>query len=197
MDTRANWLKSFEYKTEMELAAMNPPVGLPTAFVEIWRRDRDAALAGLRRANDQSEDLEEYDEEDDELDAEAVSIANQRAALETALSAVENDTAGDPANARVLPSQPSLDIPKGSAADLLERQIGTCAALIGSIADYIARNDTPTDVCFPFMDRISSMLSSSATAARVVGQLRGIASETKQTFITEKGGKGAGGVPQT
>jgi hypothetical protein len=47
------------------------------------------------------------------------------------------------------------------------------------------------------MDRIASLLSSSATAARVVGQLRGIANETRQTFITEKGGKGVGGVPQT
>ena len=75
--------------------------------------------------------------------------------------------------------------------------IGTCAALIGNIANYIARNDTATNVCFPFMDRISSLLSSSAAAAKVVGQLRGIATETKQTFITKQGGKGAGGVPQT
>ena len=37
------------------------------------------------------------------------------------------------------------------------------------------------------------MISSSATAARVVGQLRGIATETKQTFVTEKEVGGEGG----
>ena len=90
-----------------------------------------------------------------------------------------------------------LEIPKGNAADLLEQQIGTCAALIGNIANYVAHNDTHADVCLPFMDRIASLLSSSATAARVVGQLRGIASETKQTFVKKIEGEREGGVSQT
>ena len=185
------WRKSFENKTEYDLAGMAPPPGLPTLFVNMWRRDREEALARLQAQTGEPEltDQEVAEEEQSPF-------SRQRDALEAAMSALEHDTPQEEVSARVLPSQ-SLEIPKGNAADLLERQIGTCAALIGNVANHIARNDTPNEVCFPFMDRIASLLSSSATAARVVGQLRGIASETKQTFITEKGGKGAGEVPQT
>ena len=89
------------------------------------------------------------------------------------------------------------EIPKGNVADLLERQIATCAALIGNVANFVAHSETPASECFPMMDRIASLLSSSAAAARVVGQLRGIANETIQTFVTENGGRRRGGVRQT
>ena len=90
-----------------------------------------------------------------------------------------------------------LAIPHGSAAELLERQIATCAALIADMADFVANPGTAPEVCFPFMDRISTLLASSASAARVVGQLRGIATETKQTFVSRTEGKREGGVPES
>jgi hypothetical protein len=177
---REAWLKDFENKEESELKAMRAPPGLPTLYLNMWHRDRDAALSLLRAGNDEQSDMD---------------IEQEKARVEAALSALENaDVPPKPANDVLL--QTPLEIPKGNAADLLERQIGTCAALIGNIADYIARNDSNPDVCFPFMDRISSLLSSSATAARVVGQLRGIATETKQTFVKKIEGEREGGVPQ-
>lgn len=175
-EIQQEWLKSFENKTEAELYRMRPPPDLTDELEELWQYDRGGVLLELDRQK------------------AAARKTEKMASLEATMAALESRAAGT--QAPFAPTVP-LEIPKGNAADLLERQIGTCAALIGNLADYIARNDTPTDVCFPFMDRISSLVSSSATAARVVGQLRGIASETRQTFITEKGGTGAGGVPQT
>ena len=176
-EQQREWIKSFENKTESELKAMSEPTGLPTVFVEMWRRDRDAALLRLEREA-------------------AANEAQQKASVETALSAMENDNTRMEAPRPSVPPQPPLEIPKGNVADLLEQQIGMCAALIGTITDHVALD--PSDPSrYHLMDRVSAMLSSSAGAARVVGQLRGIAAETKQTFITQQGGKGAGGVPQT
>jgi hypothetical protein len=184
------WRKSFQNKTESELEALIPPPGLPPVILKSWHRDREQALVLARLSK-----AEPDQPEDEESDEEEQSFSKQKIAVDAAMSALENDASDREAPA--LPPAPPLEIPKGSVADLLEHQIGTCSALIANIADYVARNDSRPDICFPFMDRIASLLSSSATAGRVVGQLRGIASETKQTFITEKGGKGAGGVPQT
>jgi len=184
----AEWRKAFENKTELELKAMVPPEELPIVLKKMWGRDRDTALAAVREAQIATEDRE-----DDQV---LSYILDQKSAIEEALSALENDSSAGFAAAPGIAPQ-ALEIPKGNAADLLEQQIATCAALIGNIANYIARSDTATDVCFPFMDRISSLLSSSATAARVVGQLRGIASETKQTFVKKVEGAREGGVPQT
>jgi hypothetical protein len=190
------WRKAFENKTESELEALTPPPGLPTVFLKMWRRERDEALAGVRPPASRTEEPEQP-EDDEDAEKQQLSFSKERDALEAALTALENDTSGAPAGPRAQPAQSPLEIPRGNAADLLEQQIGTCAALIGNIANYVAHSDTEANVCLPFMDRIASLLSSSATAARVVGQLRGIANETRQTFITEKGGKGVGGVPQT
>ena len=54
-EQQREWIKSFENKTESELKAMSEPTGLPTVFVKMWRRDRDAALHRLseREANAQ------------------------------------------------------------------------------------------------------------------------------------------------
>jgi hypothetical protein len=81
--------------------------------------------------------------------------------------------------------KPLLIRPEGNVADLLEQQVGVCAALIGNIAEYVAGSVNP-DVCFPFMDRIARLMSSSAKAGRIVGQLRGIVTETRQTFVKRK-----------
>ena len=86
--------------------------------------------------------------------------------------------------------KPLLVMPSGSVADLLEHQVGVCAALIGNIAEYVAGSASP-DVCFPFMDRIARLMSSSAKAGRTIGQLRGIATETRQTFVKRREAEGA------
>lgn len=80
---------------------------------------------------------------------------------------------------------PPLVIPEGNVADLLEKQVAICAGLIGNVAEFIAGDARPEN-CFPFMDRIARLMSSSAKAGRTIGQLRGIAAETKQTFIQRK-----------
>ena len=92
--------------------------------------------------------------------------------------------------------QLTLAVPDGGAADLLERQIGTCAGLIHSLAEYVAQNEPYPDVCVPFMDRIGNLLNQSAKAARVVGQLRGVVPETRQTYVTVRGER-EGGSRQT
>jgi hypothetical protein len=90
------------------------------------------------------------------------------------------------------PRGATLAIPQGSIADLLEHQVGVCAGLIGNIAEYVAGNEARPEVCFPFMDRIARLVSSSAKAGRTIGHLRGIAAETRQTFVRQKEGKREG-----
>jgi hypothetical protein len=187
----ADFSQHFENKTEYELGGMDPPADMTEPEQSRWHMQRRAALAAVRGqkallAEQQSQIGQAADEEEEDLDDEA---------------GVEDDPAPEPvalhqasAKLEVLPPQPGLIIPEGSVADLLERQVGICAALIGNIAEFVAGNEALPDVCFPFMDRISAMLTSSANAARVVGQLRGIATQTKQTIVTENWGKGAGGV---
>jgi hypothetical protein len=80
---------------------------------------------------------------------------------------------------------PPLVVPDGNVADLLEKQVAICAGLIGNVAEFIAGDARPEN-CFPFMDRIARLMSSSAKAGRTIGQLRGIAAETKQTFVKRK-----------
>ena len=184
------WRKVLESSTESELETMEMPPGLPGAMARLWQRDREDALARFRPpaaiADTENSGVDEPRER---------SLSDERRALEAALSALESDELSRPAAVQSEPSQ-QLEIPKGSVADLLERQIGICAALIGNVADHVAHD--PSDPSrYHLMDRVSSMLSSSATAARVVGQLRGIASETKQTFVKKVEGKREGGVPQT
>lgn len=199
----SEWRKSFENKTDSELAAMQVPPDLPLWYANMWRRDRDEALArsgSSQPVADIQEDITEDDENEDGQNDEDKNDGGiplvEKLAFEAALSTLENDGLPPPRDAAREPAQP-LEIPKGNVADLLEHQIGMCSALIENIANYVAQNETATDVCFPFMDRISSMLSSSAAAARVVGQLRGIAAETKQTFVKKVEGAREGGVPQT
>lgn len=83
------------------------------------------------------------------------------------------------------PPPPPLIVPDGNVADLLEKQVAICAGLIGNVAEFIAGDARPEN-CFPFMDRIARLMSSSAKAGRTIGQLRGIAAETKQTFVKRK-----------
>ncbi len=80
---------------------------------------------------------------------------------------------------------PRLAIPQGNVADLLEHQIAICAAIIGNVGEFIAGEVRP-ESCYPFMDRIARLMSSSAKAGRAIGQLRGIPAETRQTHVKER-----------
>jgi hypothetical protein len=214
-----DFAQHFENRTESELQALKEPPGLPTLHLFRWRKERDAAVAALRDAREARETAEkaaraakwkvfsDLADDDDALAEEQRDALMEEEPLQMpsaaadesvrVLAAAVAESFAEKKPVEVLPPQPVLVVPEGNVADLLERQVGICAALIGNIADYIARNDTSTEVCFPFMDRISAMLTSSATAARVVGQLRGIATETKQTFIKKNEGEREGGVLQT
>jgi hypothetical protein len=68
---------------------------------------------------------------------------------------------------------PPLTIPAGPLDVLLERQIALCGGIIDHLAHYVARYDTDPYNCNNFMDRIVSMMNSSANAAKVAGRLRG------------------------
>src|ERR1700744_6007252 len=96
-DRQEDWLKSFENKTESELEAMRAPPGLPTLYLNMWHRDRDAALNRLRG-------------DDEQCDRD---IEQEKARVEAAIAALENaDMPAKPAN-DVLPQAP-LEIPKGN-----------------------------------------------------------------------------------
>ena len=79
----------------------------------------------------------------------------------------------------VRPQQPAIPfaIPEGKTDALLERQIASCAGIIEHLAHYIARYDSAVETCNQFMDRISTMMRSSAEAGLAVGRLRGMAPE--------------------
>ncbi len=87
-----------------------------------------------------------------------------------------------------------LTLPSGDAAQLLEYQLATSAALIGHLAGYITRDDTMPDVCVSFMDRMSALIGRSAQVGKVVGQLRGHVSRSKQEISVShaEGGRGRG-----
>jgi hypothetical protein len=171
--------KAFENKTEAELEAMTQPPELDDDLVggAFWRTHRREALDALRqvrRAAPAEREPPRYREEPAELVPFSQRLYRRRSAIIAA----------------------PLDIPEGSVADLLERQIGICAGLMNRVAEFVAAADGDSADNFTFMTRISEMLTSSASAARVVGQLRGIATETRQTFVTRKEGAREGGGPQ-
>jgi hypothetical protein len=190
-----DYSQHFENRTEYELGLMDPPAELTEPEQGRWHMQRRAALAALRRQTALStepqsqigqaadeDDLQQEEDLDDDADVED-DPAPEPAALHKASAKLE-----------VVPPQTGLIIPDGNVADLLERQIGTCAALIGKVAEHIADRNSDAIENYTFMDRISEMVTSSANAARIVGQLRGIATETRQTYV--KKGEWEGGVPQ-
>ena len=82
--------------------------------------------------------------------------------------------------------------PAGDAAQLLEHQLASGAALMDYIAHFIARPDTHPDVCMSFLEKMSSLLSANAQVGKVIGRLRGNISETRQTITVEKKQTGRG-----
>jgi hypothetical protein len=108
---------------------------------------------------------------------------------------------GAPVHSRKFPTEvrvphEPLMRPAGDAAQLLEHQIASSAALMGYIAHFVARPDTDPQTCISFMDRMASMLGANAQVGKVVGRLRGNFSETYQTITVKKvmtgGGVGEG-----
>jgi hypothetical protein len=71
------------------------------------------------------------------------------------------------------PPFPPLVIPAAGTDVLLERQIASCAGLIEHIVHYVACDDRPVEARWNFMERMASLMNSSANAAKMVGRLRG------------------------
>lgn len=88
-----------------------------------------------------------------------------------------------------LPADLSFGLVEGHAADLLEKQIASSAALFDHLTRYIARDNTDPHICMSFMDRMTAMLGATANVGKVVGRLRGVASEFHQTFAYESRGR--------
>ena len=160
------WAEMFRGKTYDELLRLDPPNGLDEEakdrFWEAWGNAAEAA--------EQKQQLP---------------FANQ-AAAENADSACSNSTRGEqeqPARGTPLPP---LSIPAGPLDVQLERQIALCGGIIEHLAYYVARCDTEPYNCNQFMDRIVSMMDSSANAAKVAGRLRG---SYKKSPVSERSNK--------
>lgn len=118
--------------------------------------------------------------------------------LRERVARAQDDLSQPPAHPRKFPVEvraphEPLIRPTGDAAELLEHQLASGAALMGYLAHFVARPDTDPETCISFMDRMASMLGASAQIGKVVGRLRGNISETRQT-ITVKKEMTAGGV---
>lgn len=180
-DTEApNWTKDFENKDKSEILAMPLPEGLSNEAFDGWWLARERAIEAL---------------EDAEEDAVPVSDEPLSASRKerTRVLLDEMHDAQLRAREREQVAQKPLLLPQGDAAQLLERQLASSAALIGYLSEYVARNDTNPDVCMSFMAQMTSMLGASANVGKVVGRLRGIVSQSRQTFAYEnEGGRARG-----
>jgi hypothetical protein len=188
-ETSPNWAQAFVGKSEREVWAVPMPEGLSThdknRFLDA---KQNAAFAARGRAERQA--LEALaaeaaktrgygDDEEDEEDTDDTKAAS---------NALPSPTGEPERSARDLTPLPqiSLVIPNGSTDVLLDKQIAACAGLIEHMTHYIARTDSAIDACTNFMDRICSMMKSSAEVAKVVGRLRGLEpEESRHRMIVE------------
>src|SRR5262249_9618950 len=93
--------------------------------------------------------------------------------------------AGEAEKQRPAPPRP-LALPAGDAAQLIEHQLATCAALIGSIAEHTNRTMNLDSMIY-FADRIASLMKASADAAKVVARLRADGpEETRHRILIER-----------
>ncbi|HEY4124530.1 MAG TPA: hypothetical protein VGM36_07955 [Rhizomicrobium sp.] len=187
-----DWAEYFENKEKSELLAMPVPEGLSKDAVDEWWQARERAIDALEGAAECADDSKIVSEDGD--------------ASEPAFAADEPLPASRSARTRMLldeiraaqqaiAEKHKLVLPQGDAAQLLERQLASGAALIGYLSDYIARSDTNPDVCMSFMDRMTAMLGASANVGRTVGRLRGQVSRTEQQINvshSEGGRRGRG-----
>ena len=91
------WRKSFENKTESELDATEPPPGLTKDMAERWGYERAEALVRSLKTRAEAEDAQ---------------IAQEKSALESALTALENETPEVPAARRGMAAPSLLEIPR-------------------------------------------------------------------------------------
>lgn len=126
-EQQREWIKSFENKTESELEAMPEPTGLHRLRKDVAARPGCCAspvvgARGQRRGS------------------AAKGVCRSRSLR----PGERQHRHGAPRPS--VPPQPPLEIPRGNVADLLEQQIGMCAALIGTIADHVALDPSdPSD----------------------------------------------------
>lgn len=191
-----NWAAEFEGKPASEIADVPPP-GLSGSELVRWKlaqqaakRAASAAMAEPSAGTALVADAVDPDERrrierDAAYENLRERIARAKADLETPV-----DRRKFPDEVR-LPHQP-LSRPAGDAAQLLEHQLASGAALMDYIAHFVARPDTHPDVCMSFLEKMSSLLSANAQVGKVIGRLRGNISETRQTITVEKKQTGGG-----
>ena len=208
-ETPSNWALEFEGKSASEIPDVPPP-GLPGSALLRWKLAQQAAKQAARareRAaeprtvaapadNVEGDNIEGNDVEDDARPRIAMQplIENLR---ERILRAQANLTAPAPAAtvAATVPAQQPLARPPGDAAQLLEHQLASCAALLVHLTEFVASNGAYDNTCISFMDNMTSLMGASARIGKVVGRLRGQVSESRQTITVEKkatGGRGEG-----
>ena len=188
-----DWAQSFENKSESELRAMDAPDGLDSDGRLTWRAARRHAIRMLREArpvlaapepevlspSPADDDAEDSAEEDAFIEDEPLP-ASREERMRMLLDRMHD--AEIRARQRAAAQQKPLALPPGDAAQLLERQIASSAALIGYLSNYVARTDTDPSVCMSFMDRMTAMLGASANVGKVVGRLRGQVSRSEQNI---------------
>jgi len=184
-ETLPKWAQAFVGKSEREIWAVPMPEGLSTADKNRFQdAKQNAAFAARRRAERQA------------LQALAVEVAKTRGFdgkndaddTEPVSSVLPSPTGGPEPSPKdsTPPAQIPLVIPNGNTDVLLDKQIAACAGLIEHMTHYIARTDSAIDACTNFMDRICSMMKSSAEVAKVVGRLRGLEpEESRHRMIVE------------
>lgn len=146
------WVKSFEGKSEADIWRVMPPSDLPAAeLAEFKNAQSDAAV--IARTAEQAGKL-------NSLEADLAKMARQ-------IGCDRDAQQEHPDNERrVASALPPLVIPTGPVDTLLEKQIAACAGLIKQVTFYIAHVTTPPDACVNFMDRIASLMNSSATVGK-------------------------------
>ena len=170
------WAKSFEGKSEADIWRVMPPSDLPAGELAKFKNAQSDAAA-IARTAEQAGKLKSLEAD---LAKTAKQIGYDRGAQQ---EPQPND------ETRGASALPRLVIPTGPVDTLLEKQIAACAGLIEQVAFYIAHDTTPPDACVNFMDRIASLMNSSATVGKMIGHLRGLQpEETRHRMIVEHAG---------
>lgn len=164
------WMQDFEGMTEEEILAAPLPSRLSDEQCFRFRALQEKAAKAARESAEQAE-LHR-----------ALAEVTATTKLQPQPEAGDANCAPPDAGGRLVLRDPPLPfaIPEGKTDVLLDKQIASCAGIIEHLAHYIARYDSATETCNKFMDRIGSMMRSSAEAAIAVGYLRGMAPEGRR-----------------
>lgn len=193
--TTAMVLQAFEGKDESELEALCPPPGLPTLRWPWWQKERQAAIRRVREASQQvqqqaelaiqSQTIAQLTPADgpaqagpEALDKKDVappqeeSVPASAGALETRSAASQSSVTESPVSEVLAPVRRSFTLPQGDAAQLLERQLASGAAMVSEVARQFVEDEFPASVWIGFMKGVSSLIGASASAAKTIGLLR-------------------------